>query len=151
MAPVTPSIPVLRVLVVEDNEERIDLLQAWSPGDVHLVLVRSGGRAIRTIELDSGNVYTGIMLDHDLNEQVVVPHEEEVDGREVVRKIIQFISPDVPILIHSMNSEGRKRMKCTLETAGFFVELVPFSQMTKSRFLTWIDELRKVAALLNGD
>lgn len=91
------------LLVVEDNEESIELLRHGMPADVQVVYARSPGRAVRIIELDAGNVYAGIMLDHDLCEQMTLKEELGVKGQDVVRKGIRHIPRSTPVFIHSMN------------------------------------------------
>ena len=133
---------MIRILIIEDNEERIDLFKQWMPADVRAIFIRSAGRAVRVIELDKGSVYAGICLDHDLNEQVIVREEKGVDGVDVVRRIVRNISLDVPILVHSMNFGGGTSMVRMLQAQGFSVTRVPFKHMDEIVFLDWIDNVR---------
>ena len=133
---------MIRILIIEDNEERIDLFKQWMPADIQAIFVRSAGRAVRVIELDNGSVYAGICLDHDLNEQVIVSEEKGINGVEVVRRIVRNISLNVPILVHSMNFGGGTSMVRMLQAQGFTVTRVPFKHMDKVVFLEWIDGVR---------
>ena len=58
-----------RLLVVEDNEERIALFKQRIPEDVRVTWASSAGRAMRIIGLDAGRVYADMLLDHDLVDQ----------------------------------------------------------------------------------
>ena len=132
----------MRLLVIEDNEERIELFRRWMPADILAVYAKSAGRAVRIIELDPGNVYAGILLDHDLCEQITLKEELGVNGLDVVRKIVRRISQDVPILVHSMNFGGGTSMRNMLESQGFAVTRVPFQFMNEEKLLGWIADVR---------
>lgn len=58
--------PVFRTLIVEDDPERANILQDWLPDNVRPVVVTSAGKAMGVLARDRGNVYAGILLDHDL-------------------------------------------------------------------------------------
>ena len=133
---------MIRILIIEDNEERIDLFKRWMPADVQAIFVKGAGRAVRVIELDKGSVYAGICLDHDLDEQVVAEGEYGVNGVEVVRRVVRNISRDVPILVHSMNFGGGTSMVRMLQAQGFSVTRTPFSQMEKDVFREWLEDVR---------
>ena len=96
----------IRLLVVEDNAERLALLERWMPDDVRVTWVRSAGRAMRTIELDAGRVYAGMLLDHDLVDQNASESELGLTGRHVVDRIVRHIDPDAAMLVHSINPAG---------------------------------------------
>jgi len=93
----------VRILFVEDNEERIELFKRWLPPKCTGVFVQSGGRALRVLDMDGKSEYAGICLDFDLNEQTL-SNEREIKGREVVHKVIRVVPRTTPILIHSMNT-----------------------------------------------
>lgn len=134
--------PLLRILLVEDSNWRIELFRTWAPSDVRLVEARCGGRAIGAIRRSLPDDWAGIMLDHDLNEQVVGNVSSDTDGRKVTRAIIDRIDPDAPVLIHSMNINGTNAMKEALEKAGFFVSRIRMMDMTRELFLEWLEEVR---------
>jgi len=135
---------MLRLLLVEDDPERIARFTAWSPPDVRLVVVRGGGRALGLLERDPGRVYAGLLLDHDLPAQAVNDAERNVTGTEVARGIRRHVDPEIPILIHSMNATGARRMATPLITAGFEVSVIPMAELTQERFLAWLDTVREV-------
>ena len=133
---------LIRLLVIEDNEKRIGLFKQWMPPDIQATYVRSAGRAVRVIKLDEGTIYAGICLDHDLNDQIVAEEERGINGVEVVRRLIEHTSRDVPILVHSMNFSGGTSMFRMLEAQGFTVTRIPFKHLHKKVFLGWIDDVR---------
>lgn len=135
---------VFRILVIEDNKTRIETFQAWLPATVRLVVASSAGRAIGILERDSGSVYGGIMLDHDLSDQVATSADSLLSGTDVVKTIINYISPDVPILIHSMNPKGSRIMARMLEGSGFDVTVVSMELLDKVRFTMWLEEAREL-------
>lgn len=132
----------IRLLVVEDNAERLALLERWIPEDVRVTFARSAGRAMRIIELDAGRVYAGMLLDHDLVDQNASASEVGLTGRHVVDRIIRHVDPDVAMLVHSINPGGARMMVQRLELAGFWTTRVPFVQLNKARLNHWIDEIR---------
>jgi CheY-like chemotaxis protein len=142
---------VIRVLVVEDDDRRVQVFQRWLDGEVNqrrdngelcypcevrLVWAKSAGAAIGLLERDPGSVYAGIMLDHDLDRHVSwgVPYT----GQDVVKKIVEVVSRDTMILVHSMNKDGGPRMRSQLEEAGFCVERIPFFSIRLSEFRNWM-------------
>lgn len=133
---------MLRILMVEDSDWRIDQFRKWAPADVRLVETRCGGRAIGTIRRSRRDDWAGIMLDHDLNEQAVSNAHGDVDGRAVVQAIISSVDPATPVLIHSMNNKGADAMKNALENAGFFVLKIRMMDMTQALFMEWLEEVR---------
>ncbi len=88
---------LFRILIVEDNTPRANLLKSWLPKDVVPVVVTSAGSAIGVIKRDRGNIYAGIMLDHDLQENIVTQEDISLNGMNVVDSIIRYIPNDVPI------------------------------------------------------
>lgn len=133
---------MLRILVVEDSEWRIEQFRKWTPDDVRLVETRCGGRAIGTIGRSGRQDWAGIMLDHDLEEQAVNAARGNVDGHAVVRAIISTVDPATPILIHSVNNSGANQMKQALEQAGFFVTRIRMADLNETHFLDWLEEVR---------
>jgi CheY-like chemotaxis protein len=142
----------MRILLIEDNAERIGCFREWLPEDAHLVVAAGAGRALgilhrcrpdfrdrRRRSLD----YAGILLDHDLVERVVAAGEEEFSGTHVAGAIIERISVEVPILIHSMNFGRATAMQPRLERAGFWTTRIPMSLLTRDRFLGWLDQVRE--------
>ena len=62
------------------------------------------GRALGILRRDPGRVYAGIVLDHDLQGQIASEADRFLTGQDVVRAILRYVSPDVPVLVHSMNA-----------------------------------------------
>ncbi|NBD95290.1 MAG: hypothetical protein GVY11_02290 [Gammaproteobacteria bacterium] len=132
----------IRLLVVEDNAERLALFKRWMPEDVRVTWAPSAGRAMRIIQLDAGRVYAGMLLDHDLVDQNASESELGLTGRHVVDRIVRHIHPDAAMLVHSINPAGARMMVEKLELAGFWTTRVPFPQLGEARLNRWIDEIR---------
>lgn len=134
-----------RILIIEDDNDRVEQFTAWLPGDVRLVHAGSAGRALGILQRDSG-AYAGIMLDHDLQGQIVTREDFLMSGSTVVSRLIEAVPPalrpDIPVLVHSMNPADAPRMVMRLTSAGFPVSRMPMSAMTKQYFLRWLDEVR---------
>ncbi len=131
-----------RILVIEDNEERIELFKRWLPASVHPVFARSPGRALEIVRLDAGTVYSGVALDHDLNEQIVSPEELGFSGTDVVQRIARCLPNEVPVLIHSMNFDRAASMRRLLTAHGFYITRIPFRDLDETKLLEWIDDVQ---------
>ena len=131
-----------RILMIEDDEVRIQRVTDWLPTDLRLVVARSAGRAIATLRLDGPQTYAGIMLDHDLQQQIAAAAEAVLSGSDVVRVLIERIDHDVPVLVHSMNASRASSMVSRLKAVGFDVSCVPFESLAQAHFLAWIEHVR---------
>ena len=142
---------MLRLLIIDDSPRRIETLREWLPADLHLVFATSAGRALRMLDLDPGAVYAGILLDHDLGQQVVNDAEHGLTGLDVARRIALRTAPDIPILVHSMSWQGGSAMQQSLEAAGFTVTRIRFEELTRDRLLDWLEDVRAEWACRIGD
>jgi hypothetical protein len=61
----------------------------------------------------------------------------------VANAIIQYISRNVPVLVHSMNSNQSTVLVQQLRRAGFDVTQIPMSSLTKEGFCDWLDQVRQ--------
>ena len=141
--------PVFRILMVEDDPMRARKLASWIDDLAKLVIVSSPGKAIGLIKRDQGSVYAGIMLDHDLHEQAMTGMDYNLSGKHVVDAVIQHISKNVPILVHSGNIAEAPVMKKKLSQAGFFVTRIPMFQLTKEWLQEWVEEAYEIWEMSN--
>jgi CheY-like chemotaxis protein len=130
--------------MVEDNPARIELLKSWLPEDIKAVITSSAGKALGVLKRDRGQVYSGILLDHDLQEQAVTATDLGLSGTDIVKSIAANVSRLVPVLIHSMNIERAQGMVEALEGWGFTVTRIPMDRLTNDAFLVWIGTIRTV-------
>ena len=140
-----PKPTVYRILLVEDDQERADILISYLPRHIRIVFASSAGRALGIIRTDHRNrrensPYCGIMLDHDLQEQLVCADEGQLSGMHVVDAIIDCVSRDVPILIHSMNPSEAPTMVKKLHSAGFRVTRMPMRELTREKLAVWLED-----------
>jgi hypothetical protein len=134
---------ILRILIVEDDASRVEKIRTWMPPDVAISNVTDTGVAMAQIKADKGNVYAGIMLDHDLRGQLKVTSSALLSGSDLINIIIHNIDRDVPILVHSMNLGMAPVMVRRLEIAGFYVKRIPMVELTKDKLNEWIDLVRE--------
>ena len=132
---------MIRILLIEDDNNRVSKIKSWLPDDVRLVHAASAGRVLGVIKRDS-NQYAGIMLDHDLQTQAATATDMELSGSTVVKWIKELIPADVPILIHSMNVARAPEMKRSLEAAGFSVTRIAMDMLEREHFHSWLNEVR---------
>jgi CheY-like chemotaxis protein len=134
---------VVRLLVVEDTERRVDYFKSQLPSDWRLVWARSGGAALAIVKRDTPTTYTALMLDHDLDDQS--PTNVSTNGQKVVKAIIDQVETDRPVLVHSMNIIGAPKMVEMLEGAGFTVTRIPYADMTDDRLKKWFEQVAETA------
>lgn len=134
----------VRILLIEDNSTRIELLKSWLPQDVKTVVAASAGKALGILKRDRGRVYAGILLDHDLQEQALTAADVGLSGTDIVKSMAANVSRFVPVLVHSMNMERAQGMVGALERWGFSVTRIPMERLSKDAFLEWVEEVRAV-------
>lgn len=118
-----------------------------STGQDHLVVASSAGRAIgllKTIRRNDDSPYAGIMLDHDLQDQMATEADRFLSGTNVLQFIIQHIPPDVPILVHSMNYRRAIDLVQKLRGAKFDVTRIPFSILHQDNLTDWLNDARGI-------
>lgn len=143
----TPRPPaVLRILIVEDDPVRERILRKWMREGFRAVVVSTAGTAIGTIRMDSGSVYAGIVLDHDLQQRATVASDTARSGRDVLDAIVRYIAKDVPVLVHSMNASQAAPMVQALRRAGFSATQIPMDQLDERRFDAWLETARRKRA-----
>ena len=133
---------MLRILLIEDDLNRVRQISEWLPPDVRLVHARSAGRAIGILERDR-NAYAGIMLDHDLQGHAATDRDTELSGTTVVKRIVALVPNNTPVLVHSMNISYSPGMVTVLSNAGFSVTRLPMMVMTQEKLVEWLDEVRE--------
>jgi len=137
----------LRILVVENSQQRVADFESWLPEDSDVLLkpIRIGNVAITMVERDQPRDWLGIMLDHDLDIfNKDIPYKS---GFDVTLAMARRTDREIPVLVHSMNPAGAAMMCKLLDDEGFeIVKRIPYSHLTKADFLAWISECRERAA-----
>ena len=83
-------------------------------------------------------------MDHYLVCHAVNFIDSSLDGRDVAKSIVQNVTPNVPVLVHSMNITHSQTMVNWLEREGFSVTRTPMSLLTKERMAEWLNEVREL-------
>lgn len=140
-----PKPTVYRILLVEDDRERANILMSYLPKHIRVVHASSAGKALGIVKADHRNrqnksPYCGIMLDHDLQEQIICADEGQLSGMHVMDAIINCVSRDVPILVHSMNPSEAPIMVKKLKSAGFRVTRMPMRELTETKLSEWLED-----------
>ncbi len=136
--------PLFRLLLVEDDDGRVEMFRSWVPPGVHIVWARSAGLAIGMIRRDRSVDYGGVLLDHDLQQQVITSGDRSLSGSNVALELIANKYFDVPVLVHSTNQVQRPRMVSQLDRAGFWVTHLPMYNMTQELFSAWVLEAKEI-------
>lgn len=138
------------VLVVEDSAARIDWFQLALPVGMRLVHAPSAGAALGILRRDKGHTYAAILLDHDLQEQALTPSDKHLSGTQVVGAVLENVSRDVPILVHSANPGRSVAMVARLEAGGFDVERITFAKLRPDWLAGWLGYCRELWADAHG-
>jgi len=131
------------IMLVENDEDRVTTIRAWTPPDIRVCWIERAGSAIGLFRTKNiSNQTWGVMLDYDLVDHRDLRYgEEPLTGLDVARRMIQNLDRDVPVLVHSMSRE-RGRAVEMLRTAGFTVTQIPFAELTQESFNKWLEEVR---------
>jgi hypothetical protein len=140
--PTTQAPRFFRLLLVEDDEGRVQDFRAWLPSWARLVWAQSAGGAIGLIRRDPGRIYGGVLLDHDLAQRAMTEDDASLSGTDVALALIEHFSIDIPILIHSTNQTQVPRVARQLEEKGFWVTRIPFYDLREETFVAWLEEAR---------
>ena len=116
---------------------------SYLPKHIRVVFASSAGRALGIVRADHRNrhaksPYCGIMLDHDLQEQIICAEEGKLSGMNVVDALIESVSREVPILVHSMNPGEAPIMVKKLNSAAFRITRMPMLELTAEKLLVWL-------------
>lgn len=130
---------VFRVLLIEDDGQRIETVRSWLPEEMRLVVATSVGMAMGLLQRTRKGDYGAIMLDHDLQGQARTEADKVLSGSNLMNILIEKIGSEVPVLIHSRSRSGSRYMSRHLIQAGFAVTCIPMDELTKERLRTWID------------
>jgi hypothetical protein len=130
-----------RLLLIEDDAERIVLFRKWvATTPFVLIEATSGGQAMGVVNRGSEGV-AGIMLDHDLNTSPKTLQDQITSGSNVVASIIKHIPKTVPVLVHSMNITKGEQMFRRLQGSGFSATRIRMAALDERRFLHWLEDV----------
>lgn len=121
----------MRVLIIEDSEERIKKFREHFIGNT-VVFTKDVSEAKNLIDKAGWNL---ICLDHDLNDEDLMTSKVEGTGHEVARYMIENMNEDdkkqLTVIIHSYNIGKAKVMEEELQQSGFTVHQIPFDSFFK--------------------
>src|SRR4051794_17304931 len=101
-----------RILLIEDNAERIVRFRDWIFGtEFVLIEASSAGRAMGILRKGLTEGIAGILLDHDLDEQPVTDVDRQMSASNLMDALVLSVARTVPILIHSMNASKPQLME----------------------------------------
>jgi len=109
----------MKILILEDDKERIKQFKWWAYQNHQLTIVSTVGDTISELE---ENEFDLLCLDHDLGQEVYV----ESTGKEETGYLVALWLAENPerkpehIIIHSLNTVGRENMKAVLPEATVY-------------------------------
>lgn len=132
-----------RLLLIEDNAERIAQFHNWlHKTEFILIEASSGGRAKGILRKGATDGIAGIMLDHDLEQQPVIENDLKMSSSHLMNALVLSIPRSVPVLIHSMNISKPVIMERQLKSAGFSVTRIKMEDLTRASFHEWLQDVR---------
>lgn len=132
-----------RILLIEDDPERIATFRAWLTGtEFVLIEASSGGRAKGILKRGSTGGIAGVMLDHDLNQQPMTATDLLLSASNLIDSLVSSVPRSVPILIHSMNASKPPIMQKRLASEGFSVTRTRMNALTRENFYEWLQDVR---------
>lgn len=142
---------ICRIFIIEDDRKRTETLLSWLPKNFRPIAVKSAGRAIGLLEHERRaytgklgvGILAGIMLDHDLQQSIAADSDRDLSGTSVCMAILRHVSPDVPILIHSMNPHQAPSMATKLTGACFNVTRTPMAHLNQTLLEGWLSEVEE--------
>ena len=120
------------------------MLLSWLPPDVRVVRAPSAGVALGVVRRDAGQVFGGVMLDHDLQQRACCDTDRSLTGKDVVEAICRHFSTDIPVLVHSSNTTEGPSMVRRLRGAGFDVTRISMMALTPTALREWVEEAREI-------
>lgn len=130
-----------RILLIEDDPERIATFREWVGTDFVLIEASSGGRALGILKKGTTGI-AGLALDNDLEKQCLTDSDYRLSGSGLISTITQSVPRSVPVLIHSMNTQMPPSMERSLKSAGFSVTRTRMVALTRELFHRWLEEVR---------
>lgn len=132
-----------RILLIEDDPDRIVTFRAWLEGtEFVLIEASSGGRAMGMLRKGMMGGIAGLCLDHDLVQQPMTETDLRLSASNLIPAISLTLSRSAPVLIHSMNVQKPVTMERQLKSAGFSLTRTRFVALTQKLFGVWLDEVR---------
>lgn len=134
-----------RILLIEDDPERIERIHEWLKNtDFVLIEASSGGKAKGILKKGMTGGIAGVMLDHDLEKQRLTSADMSISGTDLIKGISQSIPKHIPILVHSMNDSKSPLMMKQLSQQGYSVTKNKMEELTKAKFDEWLEEVADI-------
>lgn len=134
-----------RILLIEDDSERIGKIQKWLKNtDFVLIQASSGGKAKGILKKGMTSGIAGVMLDHDLEKQRLTSADLTISGTDLINGISQSMPKHIPVLVHSMNDSKSPLMAKQLSQQGYSVTKIKMEELTKAKFDEWLEEVADI-------
>lgn len=117
----------MRLLILEDDPSRVHEFYKMFE-DHSLVVVNTAADAISFL---STSKFNAIFLDHDLGGKTYVDSDNENTGYQVAKMLSVSINRHTPVVIHSWNGVGAKRMLNALKDHDAQVVHILFGNFDK--------------------
>jgi hypothetical protein len=136
------------ILLIEDDQERVETLTDWLPPVFRLVHCRTGGAALGLLGRAGPEDFAGVMFDHDLVMHASVG--AYVNGYMVGRAMVGVLANTTNVLIHSANAAASALM-VEMFAGVYPTTRIPWGTMSQYRFHVWLDEVWEEAVARHSD
>jgi len=117
-----------KILILEDDPNRV--LKFYEMFEYHSLTITNTSEA--AIEIASSHKFDVIFLDHDLDGRVYVNSDEKNTGYQVAKILPSTINKNTPVIIHSWNGVGAKRMMGAMNESGMNSKIIHFGYFDSS-------------------
>ncbi len=126
------------ILIVEDDDSRVERFNEWLPPVFRLAHCRTGGAALGLLARSGPWDFAGVMMDFDLDKQVMT--DPYVDGEQVLDEVLLRLDRSTNLLVHSANTEAADRMTANARGSNPTVR-IDYSYMDAWHFRAWLGDV----------
>lgn len=129
----------VKLLLIDDDHERVRLFKVWTPPDIRLSVVMDAGQGLGEINKMGEEDYAGVMLDHDIHKTPIPGMPVTVNGMKIATRLAERRLLGVAVLVHSTNPGGGLAMAQVLRGADYDVTQIRFGDLDKQRYQEWVN------------
>lgn len=126
-----------RLLLVEDNQDRIDKIHTWLPVNFELVIAANVDQAVELLKQNNVNTFGAFMLSLDIYKLSSISSDLIPPNSSLEVNLALKLAKDSSVLVISNDIGLSNLIGQGINNAGFDVTSIPFENFEKGKFLTW--------------